>query len=50
LRLEPRDDVLAATRREQEPFVYASLPSEPFFFRARRGAAGQLVALAHVPA
>lgn len=28
-----RDDVLAATGREQEPFVYGSLPSEPFYFR-----------------
>ena len=28
-----RDDVLAATDREQEPFVYGSLPSEPFYFR-----------------
>jgi tetratricopeptide (TPR) repeat protein len=29
-----RDDVLAATGRQQEPFVYGSLPSEPFYFRA----------------
>ena len=29
-----RDDVLAATGRQQEPFVYGSLPSEPFFFRS----------------
>lgn len=28
-----RDDVLAATSRQQEPFVYGSLPSEPFYFR-----------------
>jgi len=28
-----RDDVLAATGRKQEPFVYGSLPSEPFYFR-----------------
>ena len=28
-----RDDVLAATGRQQEPFVYGSLPSEPFYFR-----------------
>jgi len=27
-----RDDVLAATERMQEPFVYGSLPSEPFYF------------------
>jgi tetratricopeptide (TPR) repeat protein len=27
-----RDDVLAATGRQQEPFVYGSLPSEDFFF------------------
>jgi uncharacterized caspase-like protein len=30
-----RDDVLAATGRRQEPFVYGSLPSEDFFFVAR---------------
>ena len=28
-----RDDVLAATQRKQEPFIYGSLPSEPFYFR-----------------
>ena len=28
-----RDDVMAATGRKQEPFVYGSLPSEPFYFR-----------------
>jgi len=28
-----RDDVLAATGRRQEPFIYGSLPSEPFYFR-----------------
>lgn len=28
-----RDDVMAATGRQQEPFVYGSLPSEPFYFR-----------------
>lgn len=28
-----RDDVLAATQRRQEPFIYGSLPSEPFYFR-----------------
>jgi hypothetical protein len=27
-----RDDVLAATDRKQEPFVYGSLPGEDFFF------------------
>jgi hypothetical protein len=27
-----RDDVMAATGRQQEPFVYGSLPSEPFYF------------------
>jgi uncharacterized caspase-like protein len=27
-----RDDVLAATGRKQEPFVYGSLPGEDFFF------------------
>jgi hypothetical protein len=27
-----RDDVLAATERHQEPFVYGSLPAEPFYF------------------
>jgi uncharacterized caspase-like protein len=29
-----RDDVLAATRRKQEPFVYGSLPGEDFYFAA----------------
>lgn len=28
-----RDDVLQATHRRQEPFLYGSLPAEPFFFR-----------------
>lgn len=28
-----RDDVLVATRKQQEPFIYGSLPSEPFYFR-----------------
>jgi uncharacterized caspase-like protein len=28
-----RDDVLAATERRQEPFVYGSLPAEAFYFR-----------------
>ncbi|MFG3596107.1 caspase family protein [Bradyrhizobium sp. RDI18] len=28
-----RDDVMTATGRQQEPFVYGSLPSEPFYFR-----------------
>jgi hypothetical protein len=28
-----RDDVLLATARRQEPFVYGSLPFEDFFFR-----------------
>jgi tetratricopeptide (TPR) repeat protein len=28
-----RDDVLFATRKQQEPFIYGSLPSEPFYFR-----------------
>ena len=28
-----RDDVLAATSNEQEPFTYGSLPSEAFYFR-----------------
>ena len=28
-----RDDVLAATGRRQEPFIYGSLPSEAFYFR-----------------
>jgi len=30
-----RDEVLAATARKQEPFVYGSLPSEDFFFVQR---------------
>jgi tetratricopeptide (TPR) repeat protein len=29
-----RDDVLDATGRRQEPFVYGSLPSQAFYFRA----------------
>jgi uncharacterized caspase-like protein len=29
-----RDDVMAATARKQEPFVYGSLPGEDFFFVA----------------
>ena len=29
-----RDDVLAATDRKQEPFMYGSLPGEDFFFVA----------------
>ena len=28
-----RGDVLAATGRRQEPFVYSSLPGEAFYFR-----------------
>jgi uncharacterized caspase-like protein len=28
-----RDDVLAATNKRQEPFVYGSLPNEAFYFR-----------------
>jgi tetratricopeptide (TPR) repeat protein len=35
-----RDDVLAATGRQQEPFVYGSLPSEPFYFRIAATATG----------
>jgi len=31
-----RDDVLAATGRKQEPFVYGSLPGEEFFFVAAK--------------
>jgi hypothetical protein len=27
-----RDDVLAATDRRQEPFLYGSLPGEDFYF------------------
>jgi len=34
-----RDDVLAATARQQEPFVYGSLPGEPFYFRTAATAA-----------
>jgi tetratricopeptide (TPR) repeat protein len=30
-----RDDVLAATNRRQEPFIYGSLPGEDFFFVRR---------------
>jgi hypothetical protein len=32
-----RDDVLTATGRKQEPFVYGSLPGEVFFFVAANG-------------
>jgi tetratricopeptide (TPR) repeat protein len=28
-----RDEVLAATSKRQEPFMYGSLPSDPFYFR-----------------
>jgi hypothetical protein len=28
-----RDDVLTATGRRQEPFVYGSLPASEFYFR-----------------
>src|SRR5262249_3483399 len=31
-----RDDVLSATGRKQEPFVYGSLPGEDFFFVATK--------------
>lgn len=31
-----RDDVMAATGRKQEPFVYGSLPGDDFFFVAAR--------------
>lgn len=31
-----RDDVMAATNRKQEPFVYGSLPGEDFFFVASK--------------
>jgi hypothetical protein len=27
-----RDDVVAATKRRQEPFTYGSLPGEDFYF------------------
>ena len=30
-----RDDVLAVTNRQQEPFVYGSLPGDDFFFLAK---------------
>jgi hypothetical protein len=33
IRHEVRDEVLAATGRMQEPFVYDSLPGENFYFR-----------------
>lgn len=32
-----RDDVLAATGKQQEPFVYGSLPAEDFYFRPKKG-------------
>ena len=28
-----RDDVLAKTNRQQEPFTYGSLPAQQFFFK-----------------
>ena len=28
-----RDEVLGATNRQQEPFIYGSLPAEPFYFQ-----------------
>jgi hypothetical protein len=28
-----RDDVLARTNRQQEPFTYGSLPAQQFFFK-----------------
>ena len=28
-----RDDVLARTNRQQEPFTYGSLPAQPFYFK-----------------
>ena len=31
-----RQDVMAATNRRQEPFVYGSLPPEDFFFAKAR--------------
>ena len=35
------DDVLAATGRRQEPYVYGSLPGEDFFFRSAASATAQ---------
>ena len=31
-----RDEVLTATQRKQEPFVYGSLPADDFFFVAAK--------------
>ncbi len=30
-----RDDVVAATKRRQEPFTYGSLPGEDFYFSVK---------------
>ena len=38
------DDVLAATGRRQEPYVYGSLPGEDFFFRSAASVTAQDVA------
>ena len=44
-----RDDVLTATRRQQEPFTYGSLSGSEFYFVAPGGAAAKPVAAAYTP-
>lgn len=45
-----RDDVMAATGKRQEPFVYGSLPGEDFFFVATTGTARPLALAPDLPA
>ncbi|MGY4431992.1 putative caspase-like protein [Bradyrhizobium sp. F1.13.1] len=45
-----RDDVMAATRREQQPFVYGSLSKDEIYLRAPVASAQTPVASAPVPA
>ncbi|MGY3370504.1 putative caspase-like protein [Bradyrhizobium sp. GM2.4] len=45
-----RDDVMAATRREQQPFVYGSLSKEEIYLRAPVASAQAPVASAPAPA
>lgn len=45
-----RDDVMAATRREQQPFVYGSLSKEEIYLRAPAASAPASVASAPAPA
>ncbi|MCK1718422.1 caspase family protein [Bradyrhizobium sp. 141] len=45
-----RDDVMAATKREQQPFVYGSLSKEEIYLRAPAASAPASVASAPAPA